>query len=162
MKQVQLQYKNKFALVDDEDYERISKYIWHAELDVTGIWYVKTNIRSNNKVTTIRLHRLVLNLNIKDPQVDHINGNGLDCQKHNLRLATGTQNQANRGPQQNNTSGYKGVFMRKGTGKYRAKITYMNKQYNLGTFNTKEEAALAYDKAAENYFGEFAWKNFEV
>jgi hypothetical protein len=94
------------------------------------------------------------------PLVDHANGNGLDNRRSNLRLATGTQNNANRRLASNSTSGFKGVNLYKRTGRWRAHIAIHRQQKHLGYFRTAEEAARAYDIAALALFGEFALINF--
>ena len=94
----------------------------------------------------------------KEDVVDHINHDPLDNHRHNLRLATRSQNAANVGPYANNTSGYKGVDFNQG--KWRARITQHGKRHFLGTFDTAEEAARAYDSKALELFGEFASLNF--
>jgi hypothetical protein len=88
-------------------------------------------------------------------QVDHKNRNKLDCQRQNMRVAVGGQNQANR----DSYSGhFKGVS--KDGGSYRATIGFENKMIHIGSFPTPEDAAMAYDRAALHYFKEFACLNF--
>jgi hypothetical protein len=87
-------------------------------------------------------------------QIDHIDGNGLNNSFGNLRLATGSQNIANQGKRQDNTSGYKGVSRHRS--KWRAEITVNNSYYYLGLFETPELAHMAYCKAAAELHGEFA------
>ena len=94
----------------------------------------------------------------RDDIVDHINQDPLDNRRQNLRLATRSQNAANLGPYANNTSGYKGVDFNRG--KWRARITQDGVRYFLGTFDTAEDAARAYDQKALELFGEFASLNF--
>ena len=91
-------------------------------------------------------------------QIDHINNNPLDNSWGNLREATASQNLANKPPQKNNTTGFKGVCLDRN--KIRADITYQNKLYFLGFFNSLEEAAIAYDIKAVELFGDFAYTNF--
>jgi HNH endonuclease/AP2 domain len=93
-------------------------------------------------------------------QVDHINGRHWDNRWENLREATNTQNSRNSRKGVNNSSGYKGVSYIERLQKYRAYITVDRKQIGLGCYSTAEEAAAVYDKAAEEYFGEFANLNF--
>jgi hypothetical protein len=94
-------------------------------------------------------------------EVDHINGNTLDNRRSiNLRLSDHRRNSGNRGPNSNNTSGFKGVSFDKESGKYSANIRDHGKQKKLGRFPTAELAARAYDRAAVEVFGEFAWLNF--
>lgn len=117
------------------------------------------------------MHRIILErkLDIKLGRfdcVDHINGLRHDNRRENLRLSDYSTNQANRGPSSCNTTGYKGVYFDRtafGNGKlscYRADIVVRRKRMFLGVYKTPEEAARAYDKAAVQYFGEFAKTNF--
>lgn len=89
--------------------------------------------------------------------IDHRNRSKGDNRIDNLRLATGTENQGNCGPQERNASGFKGVSFEARRGKW---VAYIGKK-GLGRFNTPAEAARAYDAAALQHFGEFAWLNFE-
>jgi hypothetical protein len=88
--------------------------------------------------------------------IDHIDGDGLNNCRSNLRAATVAQNQQNRGKPKNNSSGFKGVGWHKKTSKWRAYIRVQRVQRHLGFFNTKEEAAEAYRQAAEKIHKEYA------
>ena len=92
--------------------------------------------------------------------VDHKNGDRLDNREVNLRVCTHAENMRNKRLTVANTSGYKGVFPEKRTGKWRACIRFDGRREYLGTHQTKEAAARAYDGAARYYFGEYAWLNF--
>lgn len=154
MKKIKLT-QGKYALVDDEDYEILNKYKWHLERDYA--------VRSTyNKVRgRIRMHRQILNIN-KNLEVDHINRNGLDNRRINLRACTRSQNNRNVGKHKDNKY-YKGIYKRKDriTNVWRAHITYNYKQVNLGCFSSKINAARAYDCAAIKLFGKFANLNFK-
>lgn len=156
MKQIPLN-QNKVALVDDEDYERISKYNWHA-FSNKYTFYVSRHTWIGGKRTTVKLHREVLRLSDKSVQVDHINRDGLDNRKENLRICTTGQNRANSRMQKNNKSGYRGVY-KKGN-RWAAYVSNKPKRYHVGTFGTPEQAARAYDKVAKKHYGEFAQLNF--
>lgn len=104
------------------------------------------------------MHRLLMT-SPTGTMVDHINGNGLDNRKENLRVVTNSQNLMNRGKNKNNTSGYKGVLWDKVRNKWIALIGFNNKNIYLGRFFTKNEAAFAYNAKAEELFGEFAQIN---
>lgn len=149
----------KFALVDDEDYNKLIIYRWNlsrarAGRIFTGTW---VELESGQKsVRLLYLHRLIMNAPL-GMVVDHISGDIFDNRKANLRICTSGQNSLNRKINQNNTTGYKGVYpYRSG---WRAKISHQNKRYHLGNFLSKEAAALAYNEAALRLHGEFSRLN---
>jgi hypothetical protein len=153
VKQIQLT-KGLVALVDDEDYERLSSFKWKAHHR-----YAARNVRRNGKFLTIMMHREIL----KAPSgmdVDHINGDRLDNRRSNLRLATRSQNTRNRKGNKNSISGYKGVGWHARCRKWQAAIKTDDKQLYLGLFDAPEDAARAYDAAARNLHGPFAKVNF--
>ena len=140
------------VIVDDEDYERVSKYYW--TLAKRGKHYYAKNHSIGY------LHRLILNPP-RTKLIDHINCNGLDNRKENLRLCNHSQNKCNRERNFQNKSGYKGVY-RSDTKevKWNARISFGNiKSKHIGIFKTKKEAALAYNEAAKRYHGEYAKLN---
>lgn len=158
-KEIQLT-QGKVALVDDDVYEWASKFKWHARRDESR-FYVQRKIKNflGEWAVTLHLHREIMDAPV-DMTVDHINGDGLDCRRENMRLATNTENGCNRRPNANNTSGYKGVTLHKQMGRWRARIMVNQKPIHLGFFNDLVEAAQAYDNAAIEYHGEFARLNF--
>jgi hypothetical protein len=149
--------KGKYvALVDDWNYEWLNQWKWTA-LKNEKRYYVQRNIRINDRHTVLKMHRLIMNT----PdylEVDHIDGNGLNCQEYNMRNCTHRENTINRKP--SGRSKYLGVTINKG-GYILAQIKEYGKVYNLGSFKTEELAALAYDKAAKKIHGEFANLNFK-
>ncbi len=150
--------QGKFALVDDVDFEKLSKYKWHAAKH-RNTYYARRKCKSMNY--PVRMHREIMGLIYKDgKQTDHRDGNGLNNQKYNLRICSNAENARNAVKQANNTSGYKGVTWNKPSKKWMAQIESGGKDYNLGRFIDKTEAAKAYDAKAKELFGEFAWLNF--
>jgi len=150
--------QDKFAIVDAEDYEWLSNYKWCASRK-KRVFYARRNERRTRR--QIIMHRFILNAP-KGLFVDHINHNGLDNRRSNLRLCTRTENNRNRRPnvQPNQSSKYKGVSFDKKRNLFRAFIYRNKKQYYLGSFKNETDAAKAYDKKAKELFGEFAYLNF--
>lgn len=155
MKEVNLTNGLK-ALVDDEDYERVIKYRWRAVKSLYT-FYAHSGCHQNNNVEDLASY--VKGTPPKGMTYDHIDGNGLNNQKENLRLATKSQNQANARKRKDNTSGFKGVIP--SGRKWRAQISYLGNKICIGTFLTAEEAAKGYDIKAKELFGEFASLNFK-
>lgn len=144
--------QSKFTLVDYEDYEYLSQFKWQFNKG-----YARRSWRKNNKIFNMSMHRAIMNPSEKE-QIDHINGDKLDNRKENLRICTSTGNNRNVNSHKG-ISGYKGVHWYKKVGKWAAFITINYKHKYLGSFNEKADAALAYNKAAKKYFGEFAKLN---
>ena len=152
--------QGKFALVDDEDFERINQWKWSALKDKRFKWYAVRNSprQLGRRKKLIYMHRVIMNTP-EDMDTDHVDGNDtLNNQRHNLRICTHSQNMANSGKRSNNKSGYKGVFMYKGV--WCAKLKKDGRVVFDKTFHTAEEAARAYDHAAREHFGGFAYTNF--
>lgn len=152
--------KGAVALVDKSDYEMLAKHKWQL---FTKGYAARTGCtgrkNGNHKHFSIRMHRAIMNAPA-GVQVDHINGNKLDNRKTNLRFCTqSNQNQMNVGLRKDNKSGYKGVCWDDGMKKYKAQIQNNRVRKILGYFHNKHEAAVAYNRAAKELFGEFAWLN---
>lgn len=165
MKEIKLsqQGKNKdkyTALIDDEDYGFLNQFRWCIQKNKHTIYVIHNKYRSKGKNEVILMHRLIMNP-ANDLEIDHIDHNGLNNQKHNLRICTKYQNNLNKIPQ--GRSKYLGVSIT-GIGNKRkiiAKIAKNGKQKYLGTFKNEIDAAKAYDNAAKIYHGEFANFNFK-
>ena len=149
--------KGKFALVDDEDFERVSRFKWHANKPrLSKIWYAQTTFLRHGKKVHLYMHRFILPHNM--PRTDHKDRNGLNNQKENLRPCTRTQNQYNRNVQVHSSS-YKGVSYFKVTKRWHARFYTNGKLVHLGYFSTAEQAAEAYDREARRNAKDFALTN---
>lgn len=157
MKEIQLT-QGKVALVDDDVYEWAVKLKWQAHYE-GNVWYATRSVKLP-RPALLRMHRMILSAPDGVP-VDHINRNGLDNRRENLRLCTQSENMANRGPEKDNALGLKGVSWDKVNKKWRAQIRWHGKSKAIGRYNSPEEAARAYDAAARELHGEFAWTNYE-
>ena len=140
--------QGKFAIVDADDYEWLSQWKWCARKG-TSAWYA---IRNGDN----RMHRIIINTP-SGMDTDHINGNGLDNRKCNLRMCSRSQHHYNRKPKKGK---YKGVNIGGYTNKWQARITVKGKRISLGYYKTKKDAALAYDNAAKKCCGNYARTNF--
>lgn len=149
----------EIVFVDDEDYDFLNQWKWSTVKGKNKI-YAKRNLpRGIGSRKAMYMHREVLH-NPIGKSIDHIDGNGLNNQKSNLRVCTISQNSMNVPMRHNNISGYKGVSWNTRANKYQASIKHDNRSRNLGYFTDPIDAAKAYDIAALKYFGEFAYLNF--
>ena len=150
----------KVALVDDDDYAWLidSPYNWKASKH-GYIWYARRTVP--NQASAVLMHRLILGAK-KGEITDHINGDGLDNQRHNLRFATTRQNDQNQRRVRPSSSQYQGVSIEKATGIWVAMIGVDKKVIRLGRYASEEEAAKAYDIAALKHYGSNAKVNFPL
>jgi len=127
--------KGEFAIIDKDDFDKIKSYSWH-------VWCngrIKTLKYAVNAGSRIKMHRIIMDCP-KDKEVDHINGNGLDNRKDNLRICDHFNNLCNVKMWSSNTSGYKGVTWDKVNNKWIAQIGRKGKNIKIGRYNTIEEA----------------------
>lgn len=144
----------KVALLDAEDAYLASQYQWR--LIGSDHLYAATGQKD-----LMLMHRVVMGLVRGDSRmVDHINGDGLDNRRANLRICTNSQNQANRQRLHASSSRFRGVTWSKATTKWLASIKVEGHSYHLGSFAIEEDAARAYDQAAVAFFGDFSRPNF--
>jgi len=146
------------VIIDDADWDEVKKYKWHiAKQPKRKAVYARRNIYTKDcrSPFEMTLHKQLTGYKM----TDHVNGNGLDCRRENMREATVSQNRHNTGIRTDNSSGYKGVSWDKSMNKWVAQIQVNCKGIKIGRFTTKELAALAYNRAAIKYHGEFARLN---
>jgi hypothetical protein len=158
MKEIQLT-QGKIALVDDEDYLYLSQLKWHAVKVVSKCssrWYANHSVKDGGGCLSIRMHWLILG-----KSVDHVNGDGLDNRRSNLRLCSRMGNNRNQRRIPKVTAPYKGVRRRiyRFRTMWEARIKVDGKVIYLGLYSTPEEAGIAYNDAAKVYHGEFASLN---
>ena len=169
--------KGKIAIIDDDDFDLVKRYSWHAHLSPNNKnnYYARTNILIDGKSSTVLMHRLILNITDSKVMIDHEDNDGLNNSKSNLRIATNSQNQGNRKLlKSDKTSEYRGVHKAIKTKRTMLKSGYVNihiyeywqcnigigkKQKIIGLYKNEIEAALAYNKAAVKHFKEFASLN---
>jgi len=150
--------QNKYALVDDSDYEWLNQWKWQwkpTKRMRTGYVERTQRVKGTKLKLHIKMHRLIIDAK-KGQIVDHKNRDGLDNRRSNLRFCTLSQNNQNFPIPSNNKSGYKGVSLHKHSGLWRANVVLNGKQYSLGYFEDIKQAGLAYNNRAKELFGEFA------
>ena len=146
--------QGKYAIIDEEDFDRVVRYKWFAR-NSCGYWYAARNATPD--CAERFLHRFVLNAP-PGTLVDHVNGDGLDCRRANIRLATKRDNQRNSKKRRDGrASGFKGVRQHK-LGYWMARIKVDGKEYAIYC-RSEIEAAAAYNALAVQFFGEFARLN---
>lgn len=146
------------TVVDDGDYERVSNFKWHAHTKKGRTTYAARSIKHpDGRFGLEFLHQLLTGLR----GADHRDGDGLNNLRSNLRAATTQQNMRGfKRKRAGATSKFRGVCWYGGRQKWYAGIRVSGKQINLGLFSCEKEAALAYDRAARELFGDFATPNF--
>jgi hypothetical protein len=146
------------ALVDEQDFHTLSCFRWFAQkIEASGGFYAVRNETVNGVKRIVFMHR-VINETPVGVMTDHINGDGLDNRRHNLRNVTPRQNQMNRSPNKGGSSCLKGAWYddsKRNTKKWRSAIRVNGKLKYLGRFNTAEAASQAYAAAAKEHFQQY-------
>lgn len=149
--------QGKVAVVDDADFEFLSQFKWYAMRNGQTFYAMKA-LWEDRKRRHTAMHRLLLQVP-DDIEVDHVDGDGMNNTRINLRPCTRSQNVHNKKKMSGATSRYKGVYWNKRDKRWVAHIRGEGKLLHLGYFISEREAALAYNWAATKYFGEFARLN---
>lgn len=152
--------QGQVAQVSPEDWDMLSEYKWGVQrIRNTGRFYAISRMGrskvNGDQPPCLAMHRVIMG-NPEDRVVDHINGDGLDNRRANLRLATVSQNASNCRTPITNTSGYKGVSWSKKSRRWQSLIRFDGNRRFLGLYNTPLEAHEAYCAAARELHGEFA------
>jgi len=144
------------ALVDDEDYERLASVKWHAvSAGSPGKFYARRTVGPKGAKKTLSMHQVIAQTQ-KGMHTDHINNNGLDNRRSNLRVCTPSQNHMNKKAQSNSKTGCPGVCFQKREQKYRARIKVGGVEKHIGLYADLDDAKSAYRAEALKWFGEFA------
>ena len=146
--------RRKFAVVDGGDYYRLSRFRWHAVFNSKTFYAARIE-----RGKTIKMHREIMGAP-KDLVVDHVDRDGLNNRRGNLRLCSEAENSRNTGSNARAISRYKGVHWHRRMGKWVAAIQYEKQVNHLGYFGDEVEAAESYDKKAREFFGEYGYLNF--
>lgn len=150
--------QGKFALIDRADWPLVAHRTWCAKQGKAGNWYAISGCSPKSRGTGRKyMHKMILQT---EDRVDHIDGNGLNNRRNNLRITTLAQNNRNRRPQ--NGATLKGAYWHKKKKLWHARISVNNRDVFLGYFDNQIDAVRAYDQAALKYYGEFARLNFPM
>lgn len=148
--------QGKYAMVDNKDFTVLSKFKWYAHLQKSTYNTFYAVRMCGRKL--LYMHREIMNTP-KNMETDHIDGDGLNNCRSNLRICTSRENRCNKRRQKNNTSGFIGVSWHKASNKWRATLTNNGKSLSLGHFTLKKYAYEAYINGCRKYHGEFINKN---
>lgn len=148
--------KGQVTLVDDGDYDWLTQWTWYCNYQ----GYATRTYRNNKgKQVRVAMHRVIMDTPV-GLETDHIDFDRLNNQKHNLRIATHSENQRNKRRRVDNKSGYIGVSLDKKYGTWRAQAMKDGKQISVGSYKTAKEAAVARDNYVKSSYGSFVRLNF--
>lgn len=150
--------RGKFAIVDASDADAVNAYAWHAA-ERLGTTYAACSSLRRSGGPVLYLHRLLMKP-AEGQHVDHVNGDGLDCRRENMRLCTNAENRRNMRIKRG-VSQYKGVSANRTNSRrcWEAYVFFENRKIHLGSYETEQEAARAYNAAAIEFHQEFAKLN---
>lgn len=149
-----------FALVDECDLQTLSEYRWYPYKSYRTYYAVGHKLRPPNRLKRVQMHVLIMGKQPKGMLIDHINGNGLDNRRANLRFATPTENSQNQRKRVECTSDFKGVDFDRYKLRWRARIFLNGECIYLGRYQHETDEARAYDNAARRLYGPLANLNF--
>lgn len=153
--------QNQYAIVDDEDFEKLNHHKWCATKK-GNTYYVRRGGNPRKGIKQIMMHREIMD-NPMGLEIDHIDGNGLNNQRSNLRICTHRQNLWNSRPYNKNTSStLKGVHWCKARKRWIARVCINGKSTYIGSFLSEDEAGIARDRVARDLCGDFARTNFKI
>lgn len=155
MKTISVHGSSEPAIVDDEDYDFVAKFKWYLD----GKGYPSSHGMIGKGVFPFRMHKILIAS--KGLIIDHKNGNKLDNRLDNLRRTDNKGNQRNTKKRKDSRWPFKGIRISPDKRRFSARICFNGKEIHLGYFDSAEDAATAYDRAAIKHFGEFARTNFE-
>lgn len=162
MREIKVKHGGDFliAIVDDDDYEELSKYKWRGTYKVGEKPYARTHIwdKISKKRKDLIMHRHIMRVTDPNIKVDHINRNTLDNRKENLRLCSTAENCRNKSTVSRNKTGYRNVSFNKACKKWKVEIKHNNKKVYYGYFDCPIEAAKVADSAMIDLYGEFCGK----
>lgn len=155
--------RGKFAIVDDEDFDYLNQWKWHADESKRrsgpSAWYAARGFINNGKRVNVRMHQaMAKRLRFPKGASDHKNRNGLDNRRHNIRPCNQSQNNGNREKWAACSSRFKGCWWDTKRQKWIVKIMLNGVSHHIGRFKSEHQAGIAYEEAAEILFGEFAVK----
>lgn len=153
--------QGKVALVDDEDYEMLMRWKWQAKHHHDDVWYARHNTyEAGKKRASLIMHRVILGVTDPKVQVDHINHDGLDNRRSNIRICANGENPRNvRKTKSRTSSRYKGITWSKSQNAWTARVQVNGERFFLGYFASEDDAGEAYNRAAEEKHKEFAELN---
>lgn len=148
-----------FAVVNNRDYDFLMQWNWVADKRKNVVYATRNQTVATNKTKKIYMHRVILGLTDRKTHVDHIDGNGLNNRRSNIRECTHVQNCMNKGVSKANTSGVRGICWSKKDKRWRVRIGHNGKDIGVGYFRSLEQARNARIKAETELYGEFSFFN---